>query len=90
MIVATFINENGAPEIHSKHDVRSRDSYREDLAKTRIEALETLLADLEWRMDMCMHQYDTKLKRAPRVRSSSLSHNLLQETCLSHAYTMTG
>ena len=71
MVVATTLNENGLREIHSKHDVRNRDSYREDLAKTRIEALETLLADLEWRMDMCMHQYDTKLKRAPRVSSST-------------------
>lgn len=67
MIVATFIGENGVREIHSKHDVRSRDSLREDTATTRIEALEALLSDLEWRMDLCMHQYDTKLKRAPRV-----------------------
>ena len=68
MVVATITNENGVKEIHSRHDVRSsRDNYKEELAKTRIEALETLLVDLEWRMDMCMHQYDTKLKRAPRA-----------------------
>lgn len=67
MIVATYTSETGIREIHSKHDVRSRDSLREDTSKTRIEALETLLVDLEWRMDLCMHQYDTKLKRAPRV-----------------------
>ncbi|KAL9086019.1 MAG: hypothetical protein Q9159_004412 [Coniocarpon cinnabarinum] len=67
MVVATVINERGEREIHSKHDIRSsRDGYKEELAKTRIEALETLLADLEWRMDIVMHQYDTKLKRAPR------------------------
>lgn len=82
MIVATVTTESGIREIHSKHDVRSRDSLREDTSKTRIEALETLLADLEWRMDLCMHQYDTKLKRAPRVSLSPLtSFSLLTLSC---------
>ncbi|KAI9713008.1 MAG: hypothetical protein M1828_001482 [Chrysothrix sp. TS-e1954] len=67
-IVATLTNESGVREIHSKHDVRKSDyAAREDTSKTRIEALETLLADLEWRMDLCMHQYETRLKRAPRM-----------------------
>ena len=66
LLVATVL-ENGTKEIHSKHDVRSRDSYREEVAKTRMEALEMLLADLEWRMHMCVNTYDTRLKRAPRA-----------------------
>ncbi|KAI9652483.1 MAG: hypothetical protein M1831_006752 [Alyxoria varia] len=65
MVVAT-IDDNGVKEIHSKHDVRTRDSYREDQSKTRMDALETLLADLEWRVNQCSNTYDTKLKRAPR------------------------
>lgn len=72
-IVATTTSETGVQEIHSKHDVRRSDyASREDTSKTRIEALETLLADLEWRMDLCMHQYETRLKRAPRVSNTQL------------------
>lgn len=56
-IIVAFVNENGVKSIHSKHDVQSRDSYRQDVSRTRIEAMETLLADLEWRMQECLNTY---------------------------------
>ena len=77
MIIATIANDSGAKEIHSKHDVRSRDSVKEELSKTRIEALETLLADLEWRMDLCMHQVSHRLSVHHIAFSSRLHHTNL-------------
>ena len=56
-IIVAFVHENGVKSIHSKHDVLSRDSYRQDVSRTRIEAMETLLADLEWRMQECLNTY---------------------------------
>ena len=77
MVVAT-VTENGVKEIHSKHDVRYRDSYRQEVSKTRIEALESLLADLEWRLNECANTYG----------KHNISRRFVPACCADHRQTL--